>query len=238
VRVWIGVVELTVLSRELIAQYQRLDGASVSNAVERFGVRLRNEGFADGSVRCLTRGLPPVVGHAVTARIRCSSPPAVGHRYHDRTDWWNFIASVPTPRIVVVQDVDERPGFGAFVGDVHAAILTALDCVAFVTNGAVRDVGVARETGFRLFASHAAISHAFAHILDFGGPVEIAGLPIATGDLLFGDDAGVLSLPASIAEQVPRAAEDIRTKEEQVIAFCRSERFSIDGLRELVRDLE
>jgi 4-hydroxy-4-methyl-2-oxoglutarate aldolase len=228
---------LTVLTRELIAQYRRLDGASVSNAVEAFGVRLRNEGFADGSLRCLTGALPPVVGHAVTARIRSSSPPAVGHRYHDRTDWWNFIASVPAPRIVVVQDVDERPGFGAFVGDVHTAILKALDCVAYVTNGSVRDVAAAREAGVQLFASHAAVSHAFAHILDFGGPVEIAGLPIATGDLLFGDDAGLLSLPASIADQVPRAAEEIRMKETQVIAFCRSPQFSIDGLRELVRDL-
>jgi regulator of RNase E activity RraA len=228
---------LTVLTGELIAQYRRLDGASVSNAIEQFGVRLRNEGFADGSLRCLTAALPPVVGHAVTARIKCSSPPAVGHSYNDRTDWWNFIASVPSPRIIVVQDVDEQPGLGAWVGDVHTAILKALGCVAYVTNGSVRDVGAARETGVQFFASHVAVSHAFAHLLDFGGPVEIGGLGIATGDLLFGDDAGVLSVPASIADQVPRAAEEIRMKEEQVIAFCRSARFSIEGLRELVRDL-
>lgn len=230
-------VELALLTAELIDQYRRLNGATVSNIVERFDVRLRNEGFADGSLRCMSPHLPPVVGYAVTARIRCSSPPPVGHSYHDRTDWWNFIASVPAPRIVVVQDVDERPGFGAFVGNIHATILRALGCAAFVTNGAVRDVGAVGAMGFQLFASNVAVSHAFAHILDFGGAVEIAGLPIATGDLLFGDCDGLLSLPASIVEQIPQAAAEMLVKEQLVINFCKSSRFSIEGLRELVRDL-
>jgi regulator of RNase E activity RraA len=228
---------LALLTAELIDQYRRLNGAAVANAIETFGERLRNEGFADGSLRCQTPALPPAVGHAVTARIRCSSPPPVGHSYHDRTDWWNFIVSVPSPRIVVVQDVDERPGFGAFVGDLHASILQALGCVAYVTNGTVRDAGAVSEMGFHLFASGSAVSHAFAHILDFGGAVEIAGLPIATGDLLFGGSDGLLSLPASIVEEIPRAAAAMQLKEDHVIDFCRSARFSIEGLRELVRDL-
>jgi regulator of RNase E activity RraA len=228
---------LALLTAELIDQYRRLNGASVANAIETFGGRLRNEGFADSSLRCQTPGLPPVVGHAVTARIRCSSPPPVGLSYHDRTDWWNFIVSIPSPRVVVVQDVDERPGLGAFVGDLHATILRALGCVAYVTNGTVRDVGAVRDMGFHLLASSAAVSHAFAHILDFGEPVEIAGLPIATGDLLFAGTDGLVSLPASIVAEIPRAALAMQLKEEQVSEFCRSARFSIEGLRELVRDL-
>ncbi len=68
-------------------------------------------------------------------------------------------------------------------------------------------------------------------------PVEIAGLPIATGDLLFAGADGLLSLPASIVEEIPRAAAAMQLKEEQVSEFCRSARFSIEGLRELVRDL-
>ena len=229
---------MALLTAELIDQYARLNSATVANAIETFGLRLRNEGFADGSVRCLTPSLPPVVGHAVTARIRCSSPPPVGHRYHDRTDWWNFIVGFPAPRIVVVQDVDERVGFGAFVGDLHAAILQALGCVAYVTNGAVRDTDAVGATGFRMFASHVGVSHAFAHILDFGGPVEIGGLPVATGDLLFGDAGGVLSVPDAIAGDIPGAAADMLNTEKEVIAFCRSPRFSIERLRELVRGLE
>jgi 4-hydroxy-4-methyl-2-oxoglutarate aldolase len=228
---------VSVLTPELAEQLQHLDTASVSNAIETFDVRLRNEGFADGRVRCLIPNRGAVVGHAVTARIRCSHPPPVGHSYHDRTDWWTFIAGVPAPRVVVVQDVDERPGLGAFVGEVHAHILRALGCVAYATNGTVRDVDNVADLGFQLFAAGVSVSHAFAHIVDVGQPVEIGGLAVATGDVLFGDDSGLLSLPPAIVERIPDAVDRMRSKEAHVIAFCRSAAFSIDGLRTLVRDL-
>jgi 4-hydroxy-4-methyl-2-oxoglutarate aldolase len=228
---------VSVLTPELVDQFRRLSGASVSNAIETVGVRLRNEGFADSRLRCLSPRQPAAIGHAVTARIRCSSPPPVGHRYHDRTDWWNYIVSVPAPRIVVVQDVDERPGLGAFVGNIHARILTALGCAAYATNGTVRDVDDVGALGFQLLACGVAVSHAFAHIVDFGEPVEVGGLGVATGDILFADGAGLQSVPPSIVAQIPAIVGRMKTEEEQVIALCRSPQFSIDGLRALVRDL-
>ncbi len=227
---------MLLLTPVVIDRYRRLTGASVSNAIETFEVRLRNEGFADPGVRCLTPDQPPAIGHAVTARIRSSAPPPVGHSYHDRTDWWTYIVSVPAPRFVVVEDMDSQPGLGAFVGDVHAAILQALGCAAYATNGSVRDVD-AVAPGFQLFASSIAVSHAFAHVVDFGQPVVVGGLVVSDGDVLFGDTAGVQSIPGAIVDQLPDVAERMRTQEEQVIAFCRSPRFSIDGLRTLVRDL-
>jgi 4-hydroxy-4-methyl-2-oxoglutarate aldolase len=228
---------VSVLTPELVEQYRRLNGPSVSNAIETFDVRLRNEGFADGRVRCLFPKQAPVIGYAVTARIRCSAPPPVGHRYHDRTDWWNYIVSVPAPRIVVVEDVDERPGLGAFVGDVHAEILKALGCLAYATTGSVRDLEDVQRIGFQFFASGIAVSHAFAHIVDFGQAVDLGGLTVSTGDIVFGDCSGILSVPPSIVAEIPTAAERLRVKEEQIIAFCRSAGFSIDGLRALVGDL-
>jgi len=229
---------MSMLTPALIDDYRRLSGAAVSNAIETFDLRLRNEGFANGTLRCLFRELPPVVGHAVTARIRCTAPPPVGHSYHDRTDWWNYIVSTPMPRIVVVQDVDDRPGFGAFVGEVHTNILRALGCVAYATNGSVRDVDAVRRLGFHLFTSGIAVSHGFAHIIDFGGPVQIAGLTVSSGDYLFGDGDGLLTLPPSVVDRIPTVARQLRTKEEKVMAFCGSSGFSVQGLRELVKDLE
>lgn len=228
---------MSVLTPDLIDAYRRLRGAAVSNAIETFGRRLRNEGFADGRIRSCFPELAPVIGHAVTARIRCSTPPGVGHLYYDRTDWWTYIASVPPPRIVVVEDVDERPGFGAFVGAVHAHILHALDCVAYATNGSVRDLDAVRRIGLRMFSSGVSISHAYAHIVEFGAPVTISSLSVASGDTLFGDADGLLTVPESIVAEVPDVARHMAAAEETVTAFCRSPRFSIDGLRELVKDL-
>jgi len=98
------------------------------------------EGFADCSLHCQFPQLPPLVGYAITLRIRASSPPPKGHNYLDRTDWWKQIESFLLPHVMVIQDMDARPGRGAFVGEVHAAILKALGCVGVVTNGAVRDL--------------------------------------------------------------------------------------------------
>ena len=137
-----------VLSPALAEALCQLDSCVISNAIETFDVRLRNEGFTGAAIRCVFPERPPVVGHAVTATIRCSTPPAVGHVYTDRTDWWTDILRTPAPRIVVVQDVDHHPGLGAFVGEVHANILRALGCVAYVTNGAVRDLPAVQALGF------------------------------------------------------------------------------------------
>jgi 4-hydroxy-4-methyl-2-oxoglutarate aldolase len=229
---------MSTLTPALIDEYRRLRGAAVSNAIETFGLRLRNEGFASSALRCLFPDLPPAVGHAATARIRCTAPPPVGHLYHDRTDWWNYIVGIPAPRIVVVQDVDDRPGFGAFVGEVHASILRALGCVGYATNGSVRDVDAVHRLGFQLFTSGIAVSHGFAHIVDFGESVEVAGLTVSSGDYLFGDGDGLLTLPPSAADRIPGVARRLRTQEEKVIEFCGSSSFSIQGLRDLVKDLE
>jgi len=133
--------------------------------------------------------------------------------------------------------VDDRPGLGAFVGDVHARILQALGCVAYATNGSMRNLDEVHGFGFQFFAFGVAISHAFAHIVDFGQSVEVAGLTVSTGDVLFGDADGLLSLPPSIVGEIPERVGRMREREEQVKAFCRSSGFSIAGLRDLVRDL-
>jgi hypothetical protein len=48
---------VSVLTPELVEQYRRLNGPSVSNAIEAFDLRLRNEGFANGQIRTLVRDL-------------------------------------------------------------------------------------------------------------------------------------------------------------------------------------
>ena len=197
------------LTQAQLDQLRRLDSSTVANAIEMFDVRLRNTGFTDSRVHCIFPDFPPMVGYAATARIRTSNPPMEGHSFYDRTDWWNHILSIPAPRIVVVEDVDEHPGLGSFIGEVHANILYALGCVGIVTNGAVRGLRAMRAIGFQMFAGNLSVSHAYAHILDFGGPVTVAGMKVRAGDLLHGDVHGVQTIPLEIADKIPHAAEQI-----------------------------
>ncbi|HLJ90161.1 MAG TPA: RraA family protein [Candidatus Angelobacter sp.] len=212
------------------------DTCTITNAIETFQVRLRNTGFSDSTIRSLFPDLPPMVGYATTARVRTEDPPARGGSYHDRTDWWNYILSMPSPRIVVLEDMDKLRGVGAFLGDVHGAILRALGCVGFVTNGAVRELPGLRALGLQLFAGHAVVSHSYAHIFEFGATLNIGGLKIQPGDLLHGDQHGLITIPKQIASGIPSVAAKLKESEEQIIRFCQSREFSVEKLRVMILD--
>jgi 4-hydroxy-4-methyl-2-oxoglutarate aldolase len=225
----------TPLTTEQLEALRRLDASLLANAIESFQHRLRNEGFADGSVRCLFPNLPHVAGYAVTVTIRGSAPPFAGDAYLDRTDWWDYIVSIPAPRIVVVQDVATKAGLGSLLGAVHFNILRALGCVGAVTNGAIRDLLAAEKLGFQLFTGGISVSHAYVHIVEFGTPVVIGGLKIQSGDLLHGDRHGIQSIPDDIATQIPPVAAKIAAQEQALIKLCQSPDFSIEKLRVAVK---
>ncbi|MGH7980313.1 MAG: RraA family protein, partial [Limisphaerales bacterium] len=134
---------------EQLADLRQIDACTLANAIETFHVRLRNEGIVDRSIGCLFPKLPAVTGFAATVKVRGSEAPAAGNPFSDRTDWWQYILSLPAPRMVVVQDVATRPGFGSLLGAVHAGILMALGCVGAVTNGSVRDIPTIENLGFQ-----------------------------------------------------------------------------------------
>ncbi|MBV9501846.1 MAG: RraA family protein [Acidobacteriaceae bacterium] len=198
-------------------------------------MRTRNEGFVNGSVHCIFPQLPPRVGYAVTARIRSSSTPIGGRCYYERLDWWSYVLSIPAPRFIVAEDVDHTPGLGALFGEIHASISVALDCAAYVTNGAVRDLRGVEAAGLQVFAGNVSVSHSYAHVVEFGLPVEIGGLQVQPGDLLHGDLNGIVSVPLAIAKEIPPVAEDMLRTEKELIDFCRSREFSFQKLSEKIQ---
>ncbi len=225
---------MTPLTDVELEALRRIDACTLANAIETFHQRLRNEGFVDHTIRSLFPDLPAMVGYAATVRIRGSSPPLTNGPYPDRTDWWDYIDSLPRPRVVVLQDIATKPGLASLVGEVHMNILRTLGCVGVVTNGSVRDIPAARAAGFHYFAGSVSVSHGYVHIVDFGGPVEVGGLTIESGTLLHGDMHGVQSVPLPIATQIPEVAARLAAHERAVIALCRSRGFSLETLRAAV----
>jgi 4-hydroxy-4-methyl-2-oxoglutarate aldolase len=228
-----------VLKPAQLEQFRTLSTCLVASAIETFRIRLPNTGFTDASVRCLFEEQPPMIGYAATARMRSANPrmePSKTYDYYDRADWWNHILSIPAPRIVVIEDDDDPSGLGAFVGEVHANILLSLGCVGVVTNGAVRDLTDIRPTEFQMFAGHVSVSHAYAHVFDFGSQVRVGGLQIQPGDLVHGDIHGVQTVPMEIADRVPAAAREVRQRRQQLIGLRRAADFSLEKLRQTIRD--
>jgi 4-hydroxy-4-methyl-2-oxoglutarate aldolase len=222
-----------------LEQFRRLSTCLVASAIETFRVRLPNTGFANSSIKCIFKDQPAMAGYAATARMRSSSPrmeASKSYDYYDRTDWWNNILTIPAPRVVVIEDVDTPPGLGAFVGEVHANILLALGCIGIVTNGAVRDLADIQPTEFQIFAGNVSVSHAYSHIFDFGGAVQVGGLTVRPGDLIHGDCHGVQTIPQEIADKIPAAAREIRQRRQDLVGLRRSAGFTLDRLRQAIRD--
>jgi 4-hydroxy-4-methyl-2-oxoglutarate aldolase len=231
-------IRSSVLSKAVFERIRNIDTCTVSNAIERLNGRLRNEGQISGSVvHCIFPNFPPMLGYAVTGRMRAAMEPIAGRTYHENIGWWRYVASVPEPRIMVVMDSDEEPGGGALVGGIHALIGQALGCVAYITNGSVRDLLDIEAIGFQLFAGSVAVSHKYAHISEYGRSVKIDGLTVSPGDLLHGDRHGVHSIPLSVASKIPEAVSQMLREERDLKRFCRSPRFSLQGLEEKLQRL-
>jgi 4-hydroxy-4-methyl-2-oxoglutarate aldolase len=224
-------VKIRQLEPAQMEELRRLDTCSVANAIETFNVRLRNQGFTDSSVRCMFPDLPRMIGYAATARVRTSAPPMEGQSYYYRLDWLDHVLSIPPPRVLVLQDMDEHPGLGAFVGDVHANILRAAGCIGMVTNGAVRNLPEAHAIPFQMFAGNVSVSHAFAHILDFGKPVVVGSMAVQPGDLIHGDIHGAQTIPLEIADKISEVARAMEGQEDQITRLCRSSEFTVATLR-------
>jgi regulator of RNase E activity RraA len=229
---------ISPLSPETLAALRALDTCSISDAIERTGVRLRNEGFTNSTELCCRfPELAPMVGYAVTLRVRGANPPMQGGRYPEHTQWWESFASLPKPHVLMIEDLDRHPGMAAFIGETHAAIFQAMGCVGIVTNGAVRSLPAIGRRGFQVFSSVVSPSHGYIHVVEAGGPIKVAGLHVSPGDLIHGDCHGLLCIPAQVAPDVPAIAAEIHAQKQRVLDLCDSPDFSREKLRELMAAL-
>ena len=223
------------LPRSTFDSIRQFDTCTIANAIEHFRVRLRNEGFTRPGLHCVTGGSPRLLGYAATCRVRSADPPMSGNAYVDRTDWWEKIGHLPAPRIAVFQDLDATASGASTIGEVHAAILKALQCEGVITNGSVRDIPGVSRMKFPIFASAVSVSHSYMHVVDFGAPVEILRLKVRCGDLLYADIHGVVSIPPDLARQISETAFEIRAKEREIIDLCQSPGFSLEQLLNAVQ---
>jgi regulator of RNase E activity RraA len=200
----------------------------LSNAIETFAIRPRDEGYMSMDIRCFFPELGPMVGYAATGTIRARRRLDRG----DQTALYQHVRELPGPVVVVVRDLDDPPGCGSLWGEVNATIFGALGCAGCVTDGCVRDLKEARAMGFQFFARGPGVSHAYVRVESAGEPVTVAGLRVSPGDLIHADQHGVLLIPREIAAELPAAAERVISGEQSLLSWVRSPAFDADELIE------
>ena len=222
------------LTPEDLAALRAFTTPTVCNAIETFKVRPRGEGFMGPEIKCWFPSMSPMVGYAATAIIRASNPPPDPLPVKV-TQLWEHVASVPGPRVLVVQDIDDPHLMGSLWGEVNANIMKALGCIGTVTNGGVRDLDEVERLGFHFFASTLLVSHAYVQLVAVGGPVRVGGLTVKPGDLLHGDKHGVTQIPLELARRIPEAVRQVDQRERRIISYCQSPGFTREGLRDVFR---
>jgi 4-hydroxy-4-methyl-2-oxoglutarate aldolase len=115
--------------------------------------------------------------------------------------------------------------------------LQRLGAVGLATNGGVRDIAGIRNraAGFQLFAPGTVVSHGTATILEVAVPVSICGLNVHPGDLLHGDQSGLLNVPFETIDQLVEKSRSVHEKEGKIFEFLKSDSFSLDGLKARLR---
>lgn len=221
-----------VLTPKELKKIEKLSTPTVCNAIETFNLQSRTEGFIKDDIHPFFPELGVMVGYAATARASAASPPTPD-QVELRYELMNLLLELPEPRIVVIEDIDSPDCLGAFWGEVQTNIHRSLGCVGTLTNGGVRDLDEVRNLKFHFFAKRAIPSHAYVHLVDVGKPVTIGGTTITTGDIIHADKHGATRIPAQIARDIPQAAKKIESREQEIIRFCRTQEFSVEGLKRL-----
>ena len=204
---------MTDLSDTEFATLRALDTPTVCNAVEIADPERRLNGFTTAPLVCARPELPPMVGYAATATVRAAVPSSDGGAA--RGPYLYHLATGPHPTIAVIQDIDPKPGFGAFWGEVNTAVHSALGCIGTITNGSIRDLDDCAE-GFQLLAGQIGPSHGHIHVVESAIEVNVAGMIVKPGDVIHADKHGAVIIPADAARAVAEAA-DLLTRREAVI---------------------
>jgi regulator of RNase E activity RraA len=221
-----------ILTEERCAFLRRFDTPTVCNALEMIMPERQALGFTTEPLFASDPALPPILGYARTATIRSVEPAArdAAAMRDQRLAYYSYIAAEPHPTVVVIQDIDPRPGFGAFWGEVQTAVHKGLGALGGVTNGAMRDLDqVAR--GFQLLAGKVVPSHAHVHLVDFGGQVNVFGMTVRHGDLIHADRHGAVVIPVAALDRLPAAIETIARREKVILDAARAPGFTVEKLK-------
>jgi regulator of RNase E activity RraA len=115
-----------------------------------------------------------------------------------------------------------------------ATFFQRLGAIGLVSDCAVRDIPEVRALGFHYFARGAVASHGNFRIVRPGVPVQVLGMEVKPGDILHGDENGLIQVPGGIEASLPAVIESVRARERKVMDFVRGAEFDLSRFASLV----
>jgi 4-hydroxy-4-methyl-2-oxoglutarate aldolase len=220
-------------TQSVIDFLKSVDAPTLSNAIEGLKIRPQREGFVPLQVRALFPEFGRMVGYAVTAHVETITEMQPFDR-EGFVQLYRAVEQSPKPAVIAFQEIGGYPDYAAHCGEVMASIFTRMGAIGLVSDCGVRDIPEVKRLGFHYFARGSVVSHANFRIVRVSVPIQVQGMVVKPGDILHGDDNGVLQIPPDCLDRLPAAVEGIRSREKALLDFVRSDRFSVDGFANFV----
>jgi regulator of RNase E activity RraA len=224
------------LSKEEFEFLRSIDTPTVCNLVEIVAPARRGAGYTVRHLHCPFPDLPPMVGFARTVTIRAKDAFGMGDASYiqRRLDYLDYVAAEPRPSVMVIEDLDEEPGYGAFWGEVQSNVHQALGCLGTVTNGSVRDIPMI-PPGFQMLAGSIGPSHAYVHMVEYGVEVNVHGMTARSNDLIHADRHGAAVVPADKIAAMKTALVGLADREAKIIKAARAPDMTVEKLKVAIK---
>jgi regulator of RNase E activity RraA len=99
-----------------------------------------------------------------------------------------------------------------------------------LTNGIMRDANTI-VPDFQLLIGGLGVSHYFVHTVEFGAPVEVFVLTVASGDLIHGDAHGAVIVPPEVVREIPKALDYLKRRGAAVGDALDDRDFTVEKLK-------
>jgi regulator of RNase E activity RraA len=174
----------------------RLDTACICDATKTFRVM-------DPGIRPVFEGIK-MIGIARTV--------------HCRGDFLSVIKALHEAQEDEVLVIDAEGDKIAFSGEMFATEAQRKKMSGFVIDGGCRDVRQIRKIQFPVYARYLTpMAGGASHIFKTQTPVQCGGIPVSPGDIIFGDDDGIVVMKETEIDAVLDVAEAIQQIEEKVM---------------------
>jgi regulator of RNase E activity RraA len=220
-------VPMSQSDSELIAQFRRVEVASVSDAIEQIiGKRM----YMSHRVRPIFTA--KFAGVARTVQLKKdegnTNPNAL-------TGMLQAIDEGSTDSVYVmsVEDGEDIAGMGGLMGTAMAA----RGYSGAVIDGGVRDVAYLQKIGFPVFAT-GIVPSTSVHHYRFAGqqiPIICNGVAVNPGDIVVADSDGVAVVPKAQAQAVLTLAQEMDFKEHSMYAVIEQMRSIVEAVKKFGR---
>ncbi|WP_106177663.1 RraA family protein [Prauserella shujinwangii] len=189
----------------LVESFARLDTASVSDALDSIGVA--------GRLRGIAARVPGARAAGTAYTVRYEPVDESGPRFRNAA---NYLDDVPAGSIVVIDNGGsaECTNWGSLL----TVAAQRFGVRGTVLHGSARDVAEIRNAGYPLFSTHVTMVSGKnrVQLAAIGDPIRIGDVDLRTGDIVVGDDNGVLAVPSELADEVLIRAQRVELTEQSI----------------------